>query len=105
MLLAPAVIRFLEQRGIGKGIREEGPERHLSKSGTLTMGGIIILVPVIVTTVLLNFQGRSILVPLLTLLAHGALGAVDDFQSLVRNGGSGISVRPKFILLFLFALA
>lgn len=105
MFLAPTIINFLEQREIGKEIREGGPERHLSKSGTLTMGGIMILVPVLITTVLFNLQGRSIFVPLGTLLAHGLVGASDDFRSLARQGGTGLSVRTKFALLFILALS
>ncbi len=105
MLIAPFIIRSLDQNKIGKGIREEGPESHQVKSGTLTMGGIIILVPVIVTTLLLNLQGRSIFVPIATLIGHGLLGGIDDFQSLVRNGSVGIPAIPKLVMLVLLALA
>ena len=80
MILAPTIIGVLERGGIGKGIREDGPERHHSKSGTITMGGLIILISALITTVAFNIQGRSILVPLGTMVAHGLLGAIDDIR-------------------------
>ena len=103
MLLGPSVIAWLHARKMGKSIRELGPESHQVKAGTPTMGGLIILIPVAVSTVLLNFQGRSILVPLLVLLANGALGAVDDLQTLVGSARAGISVKIKLLLLVIIA--
>ena len=103
MLLGPSVIAWLHARKMGKSIRELGPESHQVKAGTPTMGGLIILIPVAVSTVLLNFQGRSILVPLLVLLANGGLGAVDDLQTLVGSARAGISVKIKLLLLVIIA--
>jgi len=66
-------IRFLRRHRIGKQIRLEGPQSHLVKTGTPTMGGIIILLPVIVLTVAFNLIDRwSILLPLAVLVAFGA---------------------------------
>ena len=105
VLLGPSVIAFLQARKMGKDIREEAPERHMMKSGTPTMGGVIILVPVLVTTLLLNVQGRSIFVPLAALFANGLLGAADDMGSLLSNARGGFSARTKFALLLLLAVA
>ncbi len=97
--LGPAVIRYLSARKLGKSIRELGPESHNTKTGTPTMGGVIIIAPTIVTTLLLNFSGRSMLVPLITLAVHGLLGMADDLQSLVGSQRNGFSARLKFFIL------
>ncbi|HLE80487.1 MAG TPA: phospho-N-acetylmuramoyl-pentapeptide-transferase [Dehalococcoidia bacterium] len=97
------IIAFLRERNVGKDIRPEGPESHAMKQGTPTMGGIIILIPVVITTLLLNAQGRSVYVPLATLVANGLVGLSDDVRSLVGSAGSGFSVRAKFALLLALA--
>lgn len=91
------LIHQLRERGIGKGIRIDGPRRHQVKTGTPTMGGLLFLVPVFIVTVALNLVnllgfniiGQSILMPLGVLVAYGVLGAIDDLAGLVRNGDSG----------------
>lgn len=103
VVLGPWVIGALRRRGMGKGIRAEGPQSHAFKSGTPTMGGLIIIVPTVATTLLLNSQGRSIFVPLLTLVVHGALGAIDDLQSLAGRNRGGLSARVKFAVSLLLA--
>ena len=83
------LINLLKQYNIGKGIRIEGPSTHQVKTGTPTMGGLMILIPVLVITGVLNIAnllgfnliGRSILVPMGVMIAFGALGAVDDLVS------------------------
>ncbi|MGN6565057.1 MAG: phospho-N-acetylmuramoyl-pentapeptide-transferase, partial [Thermomicrobiales bacterium] len=91
---------------IGKQVRIEGPERHLIKTGTPTMGGIMFTLSAFLLTFIFNLYDRlSMLLPLGVLLCCGILGAVDDRLSLV--GGSkqgGLTARFKFIWLFLFAL-
>jgi len=103
MALAPWVIRTLRQQRVGKGIREEGPESHAVKSGTPTMGGLIIIVPTVLATLLMNNQGRSIYVPLFTLVLHGIIGAIDDLRGLVGRSSGGLSARTKFLVLFALA--
>lgn len=103
-------ITLLRKWRIGKRIRIEGPSGHLTKMGTPTMGGLLILVPVMLITVALNVYnligqtviGRSILVPLGVLVAYGALGAWDDLTG-VRHG-EGLSARFKMRLELLFTL-
>ena len=112
------LIRILRSGGIGKQIRIDEPTKHQTKTGTPTMGGIMILVPVVLITGALNIAnllgntliGRSILVPIGTLIAYGALGAIDDIAGLQgKRKGSGLSGRWKFIwqtvFAFVFALA
>jgi phospho-N-acetylmuramoyl-pentapeptide-transferase len=103
--IGPAIIAFLSRRGYGKDIRPEGPESHQGKSGTPTMGGIMVIIPVLASTVLLNNQGRSILVPVWTMVLNGIIGAGDDLGSLVGRGQGGYSARTKFVILLLLAVA
>ena len=107
------LIRLLKQKGIGKQIRIEGPSSHQVKTGTPTMGGLMIIIPVVVLTILLNvvnlvgrtFIGRSILVPMAALLAFGALGAIDDLTGLRKEqNGQGLMGRFKLLWQVLFAL-
>jgi phospho-N-acetylmuramoyl-pentapeptide-transferase len=99
-------IRFLRKHKIGKQIRTEGPQSHMVKTGTPTMGGIIILLPVVVLTIAFNLFDRwSVLVPLAVLLAFGLLGAIDDYLSLVgtRSKTHGFTARRKTLLMLLIA--
>lgn len=99
-------VRFLRAHRIGKQIRAEGPESHLIKTGTPTMGGIIILLPVVALTIAFNLIERwSLLLPLAVLIGFAALGGIDDYLSLVgtRSKSHGFTVRSKFVLTFIIA--
>jgi phospho-N-acetylmuramoyl-pentapeptide-transferase len=100
-------VRFLRKHRIGKQIRAEGPESHMIKTGTPTMGGIIIILPVIVLTICFNLIDRwSMMLPLSVLIAFAVLGGIDDYMSLVgtRSKTYGFTPRVKFILTVLIAL-
>lgn len=106
------LIRWLRAHRIGKQIRIEEPGSNQVKMGTPTMGGIMIIVPVIVITVTLNIYnliggtliGGSILVPLLTLLSYGGLGAFDDWMGLRgARGAVGLLGRYKILVQALLA--
>jgi phospho-N-acetylmuramoyl-pentapeptide-transferase len=111
------LINLLKRNRIGKQIRIEGPSTHQVKTGTPTMGGLMIVIPVLIITVALNVGnllglnliGRSILVPLGVLVMFGALGAVDDLRGVRRQpgqkNGQGLLARYKFAWQVLFALA
>lgn len=100
------VIQLLRRNRIGKQIRVEGPSSHIVKTGTPTMGGLLILVPVIVVTVVANLIGRySILLPLGVLVSCAIVGAVDDMLNLVGGDSRGLSVRVKFALLGIIGLS
>mgnify|MGYP001048270406 CR=1 FL=1 len=102
-------IRLLRAKKIGKQIRAEGPQSHQVKTGTPTMGGIIIVVPVVVLTIIFNLvpDRLSILLPLAVLISFAVLGGMDDYLSLVgtKSKTYGFTSRHKFILTFLIALA
>ena len=86
------LLRILRHFRIGKIIRVEEPTHHATKMGTPTMGGVMFILPVLLLTMLLNAVsligfsqsglGRSVLLPLVVMVAYGALGAIDDWQGL-----------------------
>jgi phospho-N-acetylmuramoyl-pentapeptide-transferase len=98
------LIRLLKHYGFGKKIRIEGPATHQVKAGTPTMGGLMIVIPVLVITAALNIAnllgatviGRSILVPMTAMAAFAALGAIDDIMSVRGKRGEGMLARVKF---------
>ncbi|MDR3575924.1 MAG: phospho-N-acetylmuramoyl-pentapeptide-transferase [Anaerolineaceae bacterium] len=107
------LLRILRHFKIGKIIRVEGPESHFTKMGTPTMGGIMIILPVLMLTILLNaasllglkFLGSSILLPMMVLVCYALLGAVDDWEGIRGpRRGLGMRARTKFILQILLAL-
>ena len=97
------LIRVLEHFNIGETIRVEGPERHFHKLGTPTMGGIMIVVPVLMVTILMNaasligftVTGRSILLPLGVMLIFSILGMIDDWEG-IRGSRRGIGMRARY---------
>jgi len=109
----PLLIRLLRRYRIGKRIRIDGPRGHQTKLGTPTMGGLMIVVPVLLITVALNIYnllgrtviGRSILVPLGVMLAYAVIGAVDDIAG-VRGmrRGEGFRARQKIVWELVFTL-
>lgn len=105
VIIGRPLITALRQRGVGKKIRLEGPETHMSKTGTPTMGGLMICATVVVITVVFNTVGRlSMLLPVIVLIAAGMLGAVDDRLNLVGGKTSGMTGRFKMLWLTVFAL-
>lgn len=104
------LINLLRRWGIGKGIRIEGPSTHQVKQGTPTMGGLMIIIPVLVITGVLNIAnllgfnliGRSILVPMGTMLTFGILGAIDDLMG-VKVITTGMMGRYKLLWQIVFA--
>lgn len=124
------LLNLLKRKGIGKQIRIEGPNSHQVKTGTPTMGGIMIIVPVFVITFILNLAnflsgvewgkavlrifnfaegspliGKSILMPLLVLVAFGILGARDDLEGVRGKRGDGQGMLGKFKALYQILLA
>jgi len=93
----PWIIRRLVYRQLGQTVRTDGPQSHLSKAGTPTMGGVMILVAVFVSTLAwANLANRFVWVVLLTTLAFGAIGWVDDYKKIINKDPKGIGARQKF---------
>ena len=98
LLVGPYLIRRLNEYQIGQSVRDDGPETHLSKSGTPTMGGLLILVSIAVSTLCwADLGNRFIAVVLLVTLAFGAVGWVDDYRKVVEQNPKGLPGRYKYI--------
>jgi phospho-N-acetylmuramoyl-pentapeptide-transferase len=107
------LLRILRHFKVGKIIRVEEPGTHLVKMGTPTMGGVMIILPVALITVLLNavnligmeVLGKSVLVPLAAMLGYAILGAMDDWEGVRgKRRGEGMRIRTKLIAQIVLAL-
>src|SRR5512142_795318 len=95
-MLGPWVIRKLTALKIGQSVRTDGPQTHLVKAGTPTMGGALILVSIAITTLLwADLSNRYIWVVLATTLGFGVIGWVDDYRKVVYRNPKGLSARAK----------
>lgn len=98
LIVGPTMIRRLSFKQIGQVIREDGPQSHLSKSGTPTMGGALILVAIAVSTLLwADLSNRYIWVVLVVTLMFGVIGFIDDYIKLVRQDPKGLASRYKYL--------
>ncbi len=106
LMIGPAFIRWLQRKQMGQAIREDGPKSHLSKKGTPTMGGGLILIGITVSTLLWSdLTNKGVWVALLTTLACGVIGYVDDYKKVVQKNPKGISARQKMAGQIVVALA
>jgi len=97
-LFGPKIIRILQSRQIGETIRLDGPESHLKKEGTPTMGGIIVLLAVILPTFLwAKFTDKHIQLILLATIWMGAIGFLDDYLKVIKKYSRGLIARYKMI--------
>ncbi len=105
-VIGPAMIRRLGFRQMGQTVRSDGPQTHLTKAGTPTMGGALILVAVFASTLLwADLTNRFVWVVLLTTLAFGAIGWVDDYKKIVNKDPKGLGAKAKFFWQSITALA
>ena len=96
-IFGPALIRWLAEKKIGQAVRDDGPQSHLTKTGTPTMGGALILIAIGVTTLLWgDLANRYVWVVLFVTLGFGAVGWVDDWRKVVHRNPKGLSARAKF---------
>jgi phospho-N-acetylmuramoyl-pentapeptide-transferase len=97
LLIGPVVIDRLTLLQIGQTVRDDGPASHLSKAGTPTMGGALILIVILVTTLLWgDLESRHVWVVLGVTLAFGLVGWVDDYLKIVRKNSAGLAARWKY---------
>jgi phospho-N-acetylmuramoyl-pentapeptide-transferase len=93
----PALIRWLTLKKIGQSVRDDGPQTHLSKAGTPTMGGALILISLGVSTLLwADLSNRFVWIVLLVTFGYGAIGWVDDWRKVVHRNPKGLSAKSKF---------
>ena len=104
-LFGPMVIRWLTAKKIGQSVRDDGPQSHLIKSGTPTMGGALILISMAVSTLLWSdLSNRFIWIVLLVTLGFGVIGWVDDWRKVVQRNPKGLSARKKLFWQSLIGL-
>ena len=105
LYLGPKLIAALQKMQIGQVVRNDGPQSHFSKKGTPTMGGILILGAVLVSTLLwANLENKYIWVVLFVLISFGAIGFVDDYRKVIRKDPKGLIARWKYFWQSLFAI-
>jgi phospho-N-acetylmuramoyl-pentapeptide-transferase len=105
LILGPYVIRKLTAYKIGQSVRDDGPRSHLTKAGTPTMGGALILLSIGITTLLWgDLENRFLWVVLLVTLAFGGIGWVDDYRKVVHRNPKGLSAKAKLFWQTVFGL-
>ncbi|HEY5636651.1 MAG TPA: phospho-N-acetylmuramoyl-pentapeptide-transferase [Burkholderiales bacterium] len=106
LILGPLVIRKLAAYKIGQAVRSDGPQTHLSKAGTPTMGGALILLSIGITTLLWgDLSNRFLWVVLGVTIAFGTIGWIDDYRKVVHRNPKGLSARAKFFWQSVVGLA
>jgi phospho-N-acetylmuramoyl-pentapeptide-transferase len=105
-MIGPTMIRKLTAYKIGQSVRDDGPQTHLVKAGTPTMGGALILASIAITTLLWgDLHNHYVWVVLITTLGFGVIGWVDDYRKVVHRNPKGLSARVKMGWQSVIALA
>ncbi|WP_352418476.1 phospho-N-acetylmuramoyl-pentapeptide-transferase [Proteiniborus sp.] len=104
LLLGPILIPILKRLKVGQSIREEGPKTHYKKSGTPTMGGIIMIIALLITTISSGILNRDMIVLLLATVGFGFIGFIDDFIKVVLRRSLGLRAYQKLIGQFILAV-
>ena len=105
LALGPIAIPILRRLKFGQSIREEGPKSHQAKSGTPTMGGIMILIAITVASLIFVGGSREVWLALFITLGHGVIGFIDDFIKVVLKRNLGLKARQKLLGQILMAVA
>ena len=106
LVMGPFMIRHLSVRQIGQTIRSDGPETHLPKAGTPTMGGALILVAILASTLLwADLTNEYVWIVVAVTLAFGLIGFVDDYKKLIMRDAAGLSARAKLFWQSLTAIS
>jgi len=105
LLAGPLVIRKLTAYKIGQAVRNDGPQTHLTKAGTPTMGGALVLLSILTATLFwADLANRFVWAVLLVTFGFGAIGWVDDYRKVVKNDPKGLSAKEKFFWQSLIGL-
>ncbi|MEH6585367.1 MAG: phospho-N-acetylmuramoyl-pentapeptide-transferase [Halioglobus sp.] len=106
LLVGPVMIRKLSYHQVGQAVRDDGPKSHLSKAGTPTMGGALILVAIAISTLLwADLSNPYVWVVLLVTAVFGAVGWVDDYRKVVEKDSRGLPARWKYLWQSIAGLA
>lgn len=105
LYFGPILIARLQKMQIGQVVRGDGPESHFSKKGTPTMGGLLILGSILVSTLLwANLSNKYVWVVLFVLVSFGAIGFIDDYRKVIRKDPKGLIARWKYFWQSVFAI-
>ncbi|MBN3563413.1 phospho-N-acetylmuramoyl-pentapeptide-transferase [Aliamphritea spongicola] len=97
LMLGPLLIRTLKMKQIGQSVRDDGPQSHLSKAGTPTMGGALILLAIMISSLLWgDLTNRYVWVVLIVTFIFGAVGWVDDYRMVIEKNSRGLPARWKY---------
>ena len=105
LALMPLFIKLMRREGVGQQIRADGPQRHLVKQGTPTMGGVVILLSMLITCLLMARMSVDLTICLVATLATAALGLLDDIESVAHERSLGLTPRQKMAGLTLISVA
>ena len=98
LFLGPSIIRHLSSHHVGQVIRDDGPSSHFSKAGTPTMGGTLIIIAILLSTLLWSdLSNRYVWLVLIITLGFGAIGYWDDYRKLVLKHSRGMPARQKYL--------
>ncbi|WP_026878297.1 phospho-N-acetylmuramoyl-pentapeptide-transferase [Ignatzschineria larvae DSM 13226] len=101
----PAFIRLLQKQQIGQFVRNDGPESHLSKQGTPTMGGLLIIFGILLATLLwADLRNLDIWIVLFVLVSFGAVGFLDDYKKVIKKQSLGLRAKEKYLYLTIAGL-
>jgi phospho-N-acetylmuramoyl-pentapeptide-transferase len=105
LFAGPLVIRKLAVYKIGQAVRDDGPQSHLTKAGTPTMGGALVLLSILITTLLwADLSNRFVWAVLVVTFGFGAIGWIDDYRKVIKNSPKGLSPKTKFFWQSLIGL-
>ena len=103
LIVGPPMIRKLTSYKIGQQVRDDGPQSHLSKAGTPTMGGALILIAIAISALLWSdLTSPHVWVTLGVMLSFGLIGGIDDYKKLVYGNSKGLSARSKYLWQTIF---
>ncbi len=105
IILGIIIIPILKRHKVGQVVRDDGPKEHLKKSGTPTMGGIIMLISIIAISIVVSFKYKGVLPVALVTLGYGLVGFIDDFIKLVLKNSKGLKPSLKMLGLIVIATA
>jgi len=104
LLFQPRFIRWVARKQFGQPIRDDGPERHLSKQGTPTMGGLVVVSAIIVATLLLaDLTNVYVWTALLLTVGYAVVGFIDDFRKVTKKNTKGVRAKTKLLWQFVIA--
>lgn len=102
-VIGPVLIPFLHKLKFGQSIRECGPKNHLKKSGTPTMGGIMMLAAITLALLIWGDMTPMVVIALILTLGHAVIGFIDDYIKVVMKRNLGLTAKQKFLMQFILA--